>query len=67
MAALIILFPVVRAFQDGLMRVPRGMLDLARPMGSIEAPDCVADPGAARHAITWNGLKRTASMRPLAR
>lgn len=34
MAVLIIFFPVTSAFFDGLMRVPRGYLDLARTMGA---------------------------------
>lgn len=34
MAVLIIYFPVVSAFFDGLMRVPSGMLDLAQTMGA---------------------------------
>lgn len=34
MAVLIIYFPVVSAFYDGLARVPAGMLDLAQTMGA---------------------------------
>lgn len=41
MAVLIIFFPVTSAFFDGLMRVPRGYLDLAQTMG------------ASRRAILW--------------
>ncbi len=41
MAVLIIYFPVTSAFFDGLMRTPRGYLDLARVMG------------AGPHAVMW--------------
>jgi putative hydroxymethylpyrimidine transport system permease protein len=34
MAALVIFFPVMSAFHDGLRRVPQGWLDLARTMGA---------------------------------
>ncbi|WP_424973443.1 ABC transporter permease [Dinoroseobacter sp. S124A] len=41
MAVLIIFFPITSAFFDGLMRVPKGYLDLAQTMG------------ASRAAILW--------------
>ncbi|WP_424964849.1 ABC transporter permease [Dinoroseobacter sp. S375] len=41
MAVLIIFFPITSAFFDGLMRVPKGYLDLAQTMG------------ASRVAILW--------------
>ena len=37
MAVLIIYFPVTSAFFDGLMRTPRGFLDLAQTMGARPA------------------------------
>jgi len=36
MAVLIIFFPVTSAFYDGLIRLPQGMLDLARSMGATD-------------------------------
>jgi putative hydroxymethylpyrimidine transport system permease protein len=62
MAALVIFFPVMSAFHDGLRRVPQGWLDLARTMGApgwrvlllVRVPAALPSLGSGlRVAATW--------------
>lgn len=65
MAVLIIYFPVTSAFLDGLLRTPRGWLDLARVMGA--APRAVMWRLRVPHAIPalGSGLRLAAVYAPI--
>ncbi|WP_425092559.1 ABC transporter permease [Tropicimonas sp. S265A] len=65
MAVLIIYFPVTSAFFDGLMRTPRGYLDLARTMGAT--PRAVLWRIRVPHALPslGSGLKLAAVYAPI--
>lgn len=65
MAVLIIYFPITSAFFDGLMRTPRGWLDLAQTMGA--SPRAVLWRIRVPHALPslGSGLKLAAVYAPI--
>ena len=65
MAVLIIYFPVTSAFFDGLMRTPRGFLDLARTMGARPAAIMLRIRIPAALPALGSGLKLAAVYAPI--
>ena len=65
MAVLIIYFPVTSAFFDGLMRTPRGFMDLARTMGARPAAIMFRIRIPAALPALGTGLKLAAVYAPI--
>ncbi len=65
MAVLIIYFPVTSAFFDGLMRTPRGFLDLAQTMGASRAAIMLRIRIPAALPALGSGLKLAAVYAPI--
>ena len=65
MAVLIIYFPVTSAFFDGLMRTPRGFLDLAQTMGARPAAIMLRIRIPAALPALGSGLKLAAVYAPI--
>ena len=65
MAALIILFPLASNFLDGLMRTPRGLIDLGRLAGAGETQllFLIRVPAAFREAVS--GLRIAVGVAPI--